>query len=147
MLPTPCFFFGPDVTDEIAIDIETGKRLIVRFLTIGQPKPDGKRTVFFELNGQSREIEVVDNSLEASASTTVRADPADPTHVAASMPGMVIAVAVAQGDPVAKGDKLMALEAMKMETIIYAERAGTVEQLLVKSGMQVESGALLAVVK
>ncbi len=147
MLPTPCFFFGPDVSDEIAIDIETGKRLIVRFLTIGQPKPDGKRTVFFELNGQSREIEVVDNSLEASAASSVRADPNDPTHVAASMPGMVIAVSVAQGDQVSKGDKLMALEAMKMETIIYADRAGTVEQLLVKSGIQVEAGALLAVVK
>lgn len=147
VLPTPCFFFGPDVSDEIAIDIETGKRLIVRFLTIGQPKPDGKRTVFFELNGQSREIEVVDNSLEATASSSVRADPNDPTHIAASMPGMVIAVSVAQGDAVNKGDKLMALEAMKMETIIYAERAGTVEQLLVKSGMQVESGALLAIVK
>lgn len=147
VLPTPCFFFGPDVSDEVAIDIETGKRLIVRFLTIGQPKPDGTRTVFFELNGQSREIEVVDQSQQAVAAKNVRADTNDPTHVAASMPGMVIAVSVRQGDEVNKGDKLMALEAMKMETVIYAERAGKVEQLLVKSGLQVESGDLLAIVK
>jgi len=147
VLPTPCFLFGPDVNDEIAIDIETGKRLIVRFLTIGQPKPDGTRTVFFELNGQSREIEVVDNSLEAAAARNVRADTNDPTHVAASMPGMVIAVSVQQGDPVSKGDKLLALEAMKMETVVYADRDGKVEQLLVKSGTQVEAGDLLAIVK
>ncbi len=146
-LPTPCFLYGPDVADEVAIDIETGKRLIVRFLTIGQPKPDGKRTVFFELNGQSREIEVVDNSLEAQSTKNVRADANDPTHVAASMPGMVIAVSVKQGDEVQKGDKLLALEAMKMETVIYADRAGKIEQLLVKSGVQVEAGDLLAVVK
>lgn len=147
VLPTPCFFFGPDVSDEVSIDIETGKRLIVRFLTIGQPKSDGTRTVFFELNGQSREIEVVDNSLEASAARNVAADPNDLTHVAASMPGMVIAVSVEQGDEVNKGDKLLALEAMKMETVVYADRAGKVEQLLAKSGMQVEAGDLLAVIK
>lgn len=147
VLPTPCFFFGPDVSDEVSIDIETGKRLIVRFLTIGQPKPDGTRTVFFELNGQSREIEVVDTSLESSAVRNVAADPNDPTHVAASMPGMVIAVSVQQGDEVNKGDKLLALEAMKMETVVYADRLGKVEQLLVKSGMQVEAGDLLAVIK
>lgn len=147
VLPTPCFFYGPDVADEVAIDIETGKRLIVRFLTIGQPKPDGTRTVFFELNGQSREIEVVDRSLESSGTRNVQADSNDPTHVAASMPGMVIAVAVHQGDLVNKGDKLMALEAMKMETVLYADRAGKVEQLLVKSGVQVEAGDLLAVIK
>ncbi|MFO1065298.1 MAG: pyruvate carboxylase [Pirellulales bacterium] len=147
VLPTPCFLYGPDVSDEVSIDIETGKRLIIRFLAIGQPKPDGTRTVFFELNGQPREIEVVDNSLEAGAVKNVKADANDPTQIAASMPGMVIAVAVRQGDAVKKGDKLLALEAMKMETVISADRDGNVEQLLVKSGTQVEAGDLLMVVK
>ena len=61
VLPTPYFFYGPDPTEEIAVDIEEGKRLIVRFLAIGKPKPDGTRTVFFELNGQPQEVEVIDN--------------------------------------------------------------------------------------
>jgi pyruvate carboxylase len=77
----------------------------------------------------------------------VKADPADPTQVAASMPGMVIGVAVKVGDAVVKGQKLLALEAMKMETTISADRDGTIEQLLVKSGSQVAAGDLLLVVK
>ncbi len=146
-LPTPYFFYGPDPSEEISIDIETGKRLIIRFLAVGQPKPNGTRTVFFELNGQPREVEIVDHSLEASIAQAVKADPADPTHVSASMPGMVIAVAVKLGDSVTKGQKLLALEAMKMETTISADRDGVIDQLLVKSGSQVSAGDLLMIVK
>jgi pyruvate carboxylase len=147
ILPTPYFFYGPDSTEEISVDIETGKRLIIRFLAVGQPKPDGTRTVFFELNGQPREVEVVDHQLETAVVQAVKADPADLTHVAASMPGMVIGVAVKQGDAVTKGQKLLALEAMKMETTIASDRDGIVEQLLVKSGSQVAAGDLLMVIK
>ncbi len=147
MLPTPYFFYGPDTTEEVSVDIEEGKRLIIRFLAVGQPKPDGTRTVFFELNGQPREVEVIDKSLDSAAAQAVKADPSDPTHVAANMPGMVIGVAVKQGDQVNAGDKLLALEAMKMETTINAEREGQVIQLLVKSGSQVAAGDLLMVIK
>ncbi len=147
ILPTPYFFYGPDTSDEVSVDIEEGKRLIIRYLATGQPKPDGTRTVFFELNGQPREVEIVDKSLDSPASAAVKADTSDPTHVAASMPGMVIGVAVKQGDTVSKGDKLLALEAMKMETTINAERDGEVLQLLVKSGSQVAAGDLLMVIK
>lgn len=146
-LATPYFFYGPDTTDEISVDIEEGKRLIIRFLAVGQPKPDGTRTVFFELNGQPREVEVIDKGLDSSSAQAIKADTSDPTHVAASMPGMVIGVAVKQGDTVKKGDKLLALEAMKMETTINADHDGEVLQLLVKSGSQVEAGDLLLVIK
>ena len=146
-LATPYFFYGPDTTDEISVDIEEGKRLIIRFLAVGQPKPDGTRTVFFELNGQPREVEVIDKGLDSSSAQAIKSDTSDPTHVAASMPGMVIGVAVKQGDTVKKGDKLLALEAMKMETTINADHDGEVLQLLVKSGSQVEAGDLLLVIK
>jgi pyruvate carboxylase len=147
ILPTPIFFYGPEVGEEFSIDIETGKRLIIKFLTVGDPRPDGTRVVFFELNGQPREIEVKDRSIEGKAALRVKADPADPTHVAAGMPGMVIGVTIAVGDVVKKGQKLLALEAMKMETIITADRDGEVVQLQVKSGSQVETGDLLLVLK
>ena len=147
ILPTPYFFYGPDSTEEIAVDIEEGKRLIVRFLATGQPKPDGTRTVFFELNGQPREVEVIDKSLESTTVRAVKADPSDATHVAASMPGMVIGIAVKEGDKVHKGDKLLVLEAMKMETVLNAERDGDIKQLLIKSGSQVEAGDLLLVIE
>jgi pyruvate carboxylase len=147
ILPSPIFFYGPEVGEEFSIDIETGKRLIVKFLTVGDPRPDGTRVVFFELNGQPREIEIQDKSIEGQAASRVKADPADPTHIAAGMPGMVIGVTIAVGDKVKKGQKLLALEAMKMETVVTAERDGEIAQLHVKSGSQVETGDLLLVLK
>ena len=147
LIPTSAFFFGPSIGEEFFVDIEPGKRLIIKFLAIGEARPNGTRTVFFELNGQPREVEVVDRSIESKAATRVKADSADPTHVAAGMPGMVIGVAVTQGAKVTKGQKLLALEAMKMETVINAERDGEIVQLLVQSGSQVETGDLLFVLK
>ncbi len=147
LIPTSAFFFGPSIGEEFFVEIEPGKRLIIKFLAIGEARPNGTRTVFFELNGQPREVEVVDNSIESKAATRVKADAADPTHVAAGMPGMVIGVAVTQGAQVTKGQKLLALEAMKMETVINAERDGEITQLLVQSGSQVETGDLLFVLK
>lgn len=147
LLPTPIFFFGPTLGEEFSVEIESGKRLIIKFLAVGEPRPDGVRTVFFELNGQPREVEVVDKSIETKAAKRTKADPADPTHVAAAMPGMVIGVAIAAGNKVAKGQKLLSLEAMKMETVINAERDGEIAQLLVSSGSQVEAGDLLLILK
>ncbi len=147
LIPTSVFFFGPSIGEEFSVDIEAGKRLIIKFLAIGEARPNGTRTVFFELNGQPREVEIVDTSIESKAAKRVKADLADPTHVAAGMPGMVIGVAVAQGATVTRGQKLLALEAMKMETVINAERDGEIVQLLVQSGSQVETGDLLFVLK
>jgi pyruvate carboxylase len=147
LLPTPIFFHGPALGEEFSVDIESGKRLIIKFLAVGEPRPDGVRTVFFELNGQPREVEIVDRSIETKAAKRLKADPADPTQIAAAMPGMVIGVVVSQGTRVTKGQKLLSLEAMKMETVINADRDGEITQLLVQSGSQVEAGDLLLVLK
>jgi pyruvate carboxylase len=144
-LPTPVFFYGQEPGEEISVDIEAGKRLIVKFLTVGDPHPDGRRTVFFELNGQPRDVTVVDKSLEPDAPTNLKADPGNPNHIGASMPGMVVSVAVKGGDKVAKGQKLLSLEAMKMETNVAAERDGRIQEVLVRPGMQVATGDLLMV--
>lgn len=146
-LPTPVFFFGQQPNEEIAVDIEPGKTLIVKFLTVGEPHADGHRTVFFELNGQPRDVTVVDHSLEPDAKKNRKADLDDPRHVGASMPGMVVMVAVGPGDRVAKGQKLFTLEAMKMETAITAEQEGRVDQVFVKPGIQVETGDLLLTIE
>jgi len=146
-LPTPNFLYGQEPGDEIAVDIERGKRLIVKYLAVGQPYPDGSRTVFFELNGQPREVSVIDRSLDVDIKAAVKADPADPSHVAASMPGMVITVAAAEGEKVKAGQKLMVLEAMKMETTINAPVDGTVKAIHTPPGTQVAAGDLLAVIQ
>jgi pyruvate carboxylase len=146
-LPTPAFLYGLEPGEEIAVEIEPGKTLIVNFIAVGNPHADGTRTVFFELNGQPREVTVRDLALEPDQKAAAKADPGDPRHVGATMPGMVVTVAVQTGDTVKKGQKLLSLEAMKMETALNADRAGKVVDVLVKAGSQVETGDLLVVVE
>jgi pyruvate carboxylase len=143
VLPTPMFFFGPDPTAEHLVEIEPGKTLIVKLLAIGEPHVDGKRTEFFEHNGQPREIEVADRALASAVREAPKANPADPNQVGAPIPGLVVGVAVVAGDAVRKGQKLLSLEAMKMETTLYAERPGRVTEVLAVVGRQVETGELL----
>jgi pyruvate carboxylase len=143
ILPTPVFFFGQEPGEEMAIDIEEGKTLIVKFLNIGEAHADGKRTVFFELNGQPRDVTVEDKSADAAKSKTVKADPGNKQQVGASMPGMVVSVAVKAGDAVAKGQKLLSLEAMKMETTVVADQEGKIAEIFVKPGTRVETGDLM----
>jgi pyruvate carboxylase len=144
ILPTPQFFFGMQKGEEIAVDIEPGKTLVVKFLAIGEPHPDGTRTVFFEINGQPREVDVRDKSLISSVAARVKADPTNPGHVGAPLPGLVTAVAVSQGATVRRGDKLLVIEAMKMQSTVYVPVNGKVTKLVAQVGMQVEAKDLLA---
>jgi pyruvate carboxylase len=143
LLPTPVFFYGMEPGEEISVDIEKGKTLIIKFVTVGDPHPDGRRLVFFELNGQPREVPVEDRALAGEAWRHPKAETSDPRQVGAPMPGLVATVTVAQDEEVTAGQKLFTLEAMKMETTVYAERAGKVAEVLVKPGTQVEAGDLL----
>jgi pyruvate carboxylase len=117
--------------------------LIIKYLTTGEPHADGSRTVFFELNGQPRDVTVIDRSLEPTEKHAVKAVPGDIKQVGAAMPGMVVTVAVRPGDRVKKGQKLLTIEAMKMETSINAERDGRVAEIHAKPGSQVSAGDLL----
>ena len=147
VVPTRNFFYGLKPREEIAVEIEKGKTLVIRYLTAGQPREDGTRTVFFELNGQPREVRVVDHTVEATAPRHPKARPDDPDHVAAPMPGKIGKLGVKKGQAVAAGEALLWIEAMKMETAIASPRAATVEDLLVKAGSTVEAGDLLVVLE
>ena len=143
VLPTPVFFFGPAEGVENLVEIEPGKTLIVKLLAISEPMDDGKRTVFFELNGQPREIVVTDRSLASAVREAPKADPLDPFQIGSPLPGLVVGVAVQVNDAVRKGQKLLSIEAMKMETTLYAERTGRVAEVLAVVGRQVGTGELL----
>ena len=147
VLPTPAFFYGPQVGEELAIDIERGKTLVVRHLAVGEPNEKGQRTVFFELNGQPRTVRVQDRSLADKAEARPKAEEGNPAHVAAPMPGLVVSLSVAKGDAVEAGDRLLTIEAMKMETAVYAERAGTVAAIAAPAGTRVDAKDLLMVVQ
>ncbi len=145
VIPTPAFLYGMQSGDEISVEIEPGKTLILRYLTTGDARPDGLRTVFFELNGQPREVDVPDRTVEAKVAKRAKADPDDPKHVAAPMPGKVSNVAVTVGMAVRAGDRLLSIEAMKMETAVYAPRAAKVAEILVQPNSVVTAKDLLVV--
>jgi len=143
VLPTPAFLEGIKAGEELACDIEPGKTLLVRLLSVGEPHTDGTRTVFFELNGQPRSVSVADASLESAAARRPKAAVGDAREVGAPMPGLVVTVAAKAGEKVEAGQKLLSLEAMKMETTILAEHDGTIAEVLVAPGTPVEAGELL----
>jgi pyruvate carboxylase len=143
VLPTPVFFYGMEKGDEVGVEIEPGKTLIIKFLGIGDPHPDGRRLVSFELNGQPREVSVLDRSLAGEYHAHPKADIADPKQIGSPMPGLVVRVNVAAGEHVTAGQKLVLLEAMKMETTVQAPQAGKIAEVLVRPQMQVEAGDLL----
>jgi pyruvate carboxylase len=146
VLPTPVYFYGMKPQDEIFVDIEKGKTLVIRCFAIGEVDDKGMVTVFFELNGQPRRIKVPDRVHGASASRARRkAEPGNEAHVGAPMPGVVSALAVAAGQGVKAGDVLLSIEAMKMETALHAERDGEIAEVLVKAGDQIDAKDLLVV--
>ncbi|MCM3585415.1 pyruvate carboxylase [Mesobacillus maritimus] len=142
-LDTPTFFYGMRIGEEVEVEIETGKTLIVRLVSIGQAHADGTRTIYFELNGQQREVIIKDESVKSAVTSKVKADPKNEQHIAGTMPGTVIKVLVEKGDSVSQGDHLMITEAMKMETTIQAPFSGVVKEIYVQNGDSIASGDLL----
>jgi pyruvate carboxylase len=146
VLPTPVYFYGMAPEDEIFVDIEKGKTLVIRCLALGDVDDKGMATVFFELNGQPRRVKVPDR-IHGTAAVRERrkAEPGNEAHVGAPMPGVVSALAVLAGQKVAAGDVLLSIEAMKMETALHAERDGVVAEVLVRAGDQIDAKDLLIV--
>jgi pyruvate carboxylase len=146
VLDTPTFFYGLRLGEEIAVDIEQGKTLMVKLVSIGELRPDGMRTIYYELNGQPREINIRDASAKVTTAQRVKADPSEPGQIGASMPGKVLKVMVEQGDKVKKGEHVIVTEAMKMETTMQAPFSGVVKEIHVKAGDTIETGDLLLII-
>jgi pyruvate carboxylase len=146
-IPTANFFYGLQPGQETSVEIERGKTLFVRYLTTGEVREDGTRTVFFELNGQPRDIRVVDRSVERLLKRHPKAQPDNPNHVAAPMAGRISSVAVRVGEKVGAGERLLSLEAMKIETAVYSPRDAAIAEVAVAAGAIVEARDLLIVLK
>ena len=145
-IPTPTYFYGMDAEEEVFVEIEKGKTLVVRCLAVGDVDNEGMVTVFFELNGQPRRIKVPDRAHGASSGQMRRkVEPGNDMQVGAPMPGVVSTLGVAAGQSVKAGDVLLSIEAMKMETALHAERDGTIAEVLVKVGDQIDAKDLLIV--
>jgi pyruvate carboxylase len=147
VIPTPAFFYGLKPGEEISVEIEEGKLLIIRLVNIGAPDKDGRCAVSYELNGMARQAFVVDRGVAPLVKARPKADLADPLHVAAPIPGLIALLSVSVGSKVAKGDKLFLMEAMKMQTTVYAPVDGIVTEVHVALGDTVESKDLLIKLK
>ena len=143
ILPTPAFLYGLRVGEEVSVDIEVGKTIIVKLVAIGGLTLEGQRMVYFEMNGQPREVAVRDRSAADKAEQRLMADPNDPLDVGASMPGKVLSILRQVGDRVEAGGAVLVLEAMKMETAVTASTGGVIEKLTVSVGDDAKAGELL----
>ena len=143
VLPTPAFFYGLKVGEEISVEIEEGKTLIIKLIHVGKANEDGKVSITFELNGRARECVITDKSVKSTSKRREKADSANKMQVGAPIPAMVSSVNATVGQKVKKGDKLLVLEAMKMQTTVYALADGIVDKFEVQIGDQVESKDLL----
>ena len=142
-LPTRTFLYGMEPREMISVDIDPGKTLEIQLQAVGETSQDGYVRVFFELNGQPRTIRIVDRSAAASMPRPMLADPGNPSHVGAPMPGTVSTLSVLEGQIVEKGEILLTIEAMKMEVGVHAERSGRVAAVHVGPGQSFEAKQLL----
>ncbi|MBC6442984.1 MAG: pyruvate carboxylase [Rhodobacteraceae bacterium] len=142
-LPTKTFFYGMEPGEQISVEIDPGKTLEIRLQAVGETDEGGEARVFLELNGQPRTIRVTDRKAAATSARRMKADPGKETHVGAPMPGVISVLAVAQGQEVKIGDLLLTIEAMKMETGIYAELDGKIKAVHTRAGRAVDAKDLL----
>ena len=142
-LPTKTFFYGMSSGDEISLEIDPGKTLEIRMQAIGETDENGEVKVFFELNGQPRVIRVPNRLVTSETTSRPKADPSNSNHIGAPMPGVISTVSVNEGQAVKKGDLLLTIEAMKMETGIHVERDAKIKAVHVKPATQIDAKDLI----
>ncbi len=143
ILSTELFFYGPRPDKEYSLPIDKGKNLIVRYLAKSHPNINGSTSVFFELNGQPRTIEIFNKEFSKNIAVKLKAEEGNLNHIGSPLPGQIAKIFVLEGEKVIKGDRVLVIEAMKMETTISAEKSGSIKKLHISSGDNVETKDLL----
>ncbi len=136
IIPTPAFFYGLKENEEILINIEEGKNILVRLLFRSEPDEFGMRTITFELNGQSRQVQVRDRASKVEKQMNAKATKAG--DIGSPLQGRLTRILVKEGDVVKKNQPLFVIEAMKMESIVAAQKEGKVAKVILKEATTVE---------
>ncbi|MFC2175838.1 pyruvate carboxylase [Bacteroidota bacterium] len=144
-VPTRNFFYGLRLREETLVEIGQGKNIIIQLLSIGPADHEGMRTLFFRVNGQTRNIEVQDKSLNIKRIEHEKSDKDDSKQIGAPLQGLLSKVLVNAGMQVQKNQPLFIIEAMKMETTVTASEAGSVNRIVLAEGTLVESDDLILV--
>ncbi len=143
ILPTINFFYGMKIGEETLIELEPGKTIIVKLLSVGNANEEGVRIVFFKVNGENRFVEIKDTSLNIKKEENVKADPADINQMGAPLQGLLYKVLVKKGQEIKENDHLFIIEAMKMETTVTATKAGKIKAITLKPGTMVMKDDLI----
>ena len=147
LVPTKNFFYGMTLREEILIELEPGKTVIIKLLSIGIPNEEGMRTVFFKVNGENRFVDILDTSLNIKIETNTKVDPTDENQIGAPLQGALYKVLVKKGQDVKENDPLFIIEAMKMETTVVAFKSGTIKSVTLKEGKMVKQNDLVVTIE
>ncbi len=143
ILPTKNFFYGMKIREEALIELQPGKTIVVKLLSVSSPNEEGIRMVFFRVNGENRFVEVEDKALDIKKDEHIRADSEDSNQVGAPLQGLLYKVLVRKGEKVKENDPLFIIEAMKMETTVTAVKSGKVKSVTLTSGVMVMQDDLI----
>ncbi len=145
VVPTTLFLYGLKMGEDATIEIAKGKTLLIRLLSIGNVNEHGKRTVFFKLNGQTRNIDVLDRSVKVDRVENRKVEKDNANHIGAPLQGMLSKLLVKKGDKIKKNQPLFVIEAMKMETVITAHADCDIEAIELKEGTLVNTNDLVVI--
>ncbi|OUR95592.1 pyruvate carboxylase [Flavobacteriales bacterium 34_180_T64] len=143
LIPTKNFFYGMTIGEEILVELEPGKTIIVKLLSVGIPNDDGKRTIFFKVNGENRFVEILDKSLNIIKVENTKTDSNDANQIGAPLQGSLYKILVKKGEDVKENDPLFIIEAMKMETTVAAFKSGKIKSISLKEGSMVKQNDLI----
>jgi pyruvate carboxylase len=146
-IPTLNFFYGLKDDEEVLIEIDKGKNIMVRLLTCSEPDEEGKRKIFMRLNGQTRIIEVQDKSRKVTIRENAKIDKGNDKQVGAPLQGKLSQILVKNGDEIKRNQPLFVIEAMKMETTVAANNSGKVSDIILTAGSMVKTDDLVLVME
>ncbi len=146
-LPTKNFFYGMEIGEEIMIEIDAGKTLLITLDSISDANKDGMVTVYFKVNGQGRSVAIKDDAIKVDTIVHVKADKNDALQIGAPLQGSLSSILVKKGEKITKNQPLFIIEAMKMESTIAATADATVSEIVLKEGTMVYSDDLVLILE
>ena len=146
-IPTKNFFYGMEVGEEIMVELDRGKNVLISLMLKGEPNEDGNVSIFFKVNGQLRNVVFRDQSVKVDKEENIKIDPSDPKQIGAPLQGLLSNVLVKKGQEIIKNQPLFVIEAMKMETTVTATDEGVIDKVQLNSGALVNTDDLILKLK
>lgn len=146
-IPTKNFFYGMEVGEEIMVELDRGKNVLISLMLKGEPDEAGNVSIFFKVNGQLRNVLIRDKSIKVDKEENVKVDPADPKQIGAPLQGLLSNVLVKKGQEITKNQPLFVIEAMKMETTVTATEEGMIAKIQLTGGSLVNTDDLVLTLK